>query len=292
MKRFFRYSFTLLAVIVLLMLAVDIANVWLICSSSGNTAYKMKRLYENPDPDELAIVGSSRACGNFVPSLISEHCFDYGVNGMQMNEAMSILETLAQRKTSAAVIVNLDPWGNFGHESIADYRLAPQSGRVSAAERIPGLRFFGAFRGNLTAMIDARRSVARVVDKGALLLKTSRSAAEWRVMESKIKDVSFHCDAADEERLLAVLGAFSPRKVFVVICPCSAAWMKHFSGRRQLVGFLDRIRALENVRVVDYYGSQDFSDSDFVDPVHFNISGASKFSEMFKRDIGNILVCY
>lgn len=288
MKRFALYSLTLLVAIAALALAVDYANVWLICSSSGNSAYKMKRLYENPMSDEIAIVGSSRACGNFVPSLISSHCFNYGVNGMAMGETMSILEVLKTRKTNAPVIVNLDPWGNFGSHTVADYRLAPQSGRLSWVERVPGLRFFGALRKNVVAMIDARRSVTRVIDNGAELLKNSRTTSEWAAINSKLVDMSFCCNSEDCQRLMSILKAFSPRKVYVVICPCSAGWMSHFSGQQLLAEFLAGIRDVENVTVLDYFGLKEFSDVDFTDPTHFNLSGARKFSQMLKSQLTSL----
>ena len=288
MKRFIRYALTLFAAVVVLALAVDYLNVRLICSSSGNSTYKMKRLYENPEPNEIAIVGSSRAEGNFVPSVISERCFDYGVGGMSMHEVLPILDVLSGRQTDAPVIVNLDPWGNFRHRIVADYRLAPQSGRLSWREKVPGIRFFGALRNNLVAMIDARRSVTRVIDKGASLLKISRSENEWHAIDSKMVDLEFRCDADDQQRLITALKSFSPRRVYVVVCPCSAGWMAHFLGRRELDELLNRIRALANVKVYDYYGSPEFSDTDFSDPNHFNITGARKFSALLKSKIAKV----
>lgn len=288
MKRFVRYALTLFVAVVAMVLTVDYLNVRLICSSFGNSAYKMKRLYENPEPDEIAIVGSSRAEGNFVPSVISERCFDYGVAGMSMHEVLPILDVLRGRPTEAPVIVNLDPWGNFGHRIVADYRLAPQSGRLSFGERMPGIRFFGALRKNLVAMIDARRSVTRVIDKGASLLKVSRTESEWRAINSKMVDLEFRCDVDDQQRLITALKSFSPRRVCVVVCPCSASWMAHFLGRRELGEFLNRIKALANVKVYDYYGSPEFSDADFSDPTHFNIIGAQKFSALLKSEIAEL----
>ena len=285
MKRFVLYALTLLTAIAALALAVDCANVWLICSSTGNSAYKMKRLYENPKPDEIAIVGSSRACGNFVPSLISSKCFNYGIKGMAMGETMSALEVLKLRETEAPVIVNLDPWGNFGNHIVGDYRLAPQSGRLSWVESVPGVRFFGALRKNLVAMISARCSVTCVIDCGAELLKNSRTEAEWAAINSKLADTSFCCNGEDRQRLFSVLKAFSPRKVYVVVCPCSAAWMSHFSGKQSLMEFLSELENLENVTVLNYFWSKDFSDADFTDPTHFNFSGARKFSQLLKSQL-------
>lgn len=287
MKRFVRYSLMLFVAIIALALAVDYLNVWLICSSSGNSAYKMKRLYENPEPDEIAIVGSSRAEGNFVPSVISQRCFDYGVSGMSMHEVLSILEVLRRRSTAAPVVVNLDPWGNFGHRFVSDYRLAPQSGRLSWGERVPGIRFFGALRKNLVAMLEVRRSVTRIIDNGASLVKITRSGSEWHVMESKIEDVKFRCDADDQQRLITVLKSFSPRMVYLVVCPCSASWRAHFLGQRELDELLNRIRGLANVKVYDFFGSSEFSNADFSDSIHFNVTGARKFSKLLKLEMAD-----
>lgn len=179
MKRFLIYLTSLLAAVAAVALAVDQINVLLIKSATGNSAYKMWRLYNNPDPDEIAIVGSSRACQNFAPSEIAPHCFNYGVEGMTKGEEIPILEVLQQRQTTAPVILNIDPWGSFFNGQVADYRLAPESGRLEWQECVPGIRFFGALRKNVVAYIDAKRAVARTIDNGANLIKTSRTTSEW-----------------------------------------------------------------------------------------------------------------
>lgn len=286
MKRFVIYLVSLLGPIGAFVLAVDYANVCLIRASTGNSAYKMERLYTNPEPEEIAIVGSSRADGNFVPSIISPRCFDYGVSAMGIREIISILEVLQKRQTDAPVIVNFDPWGAFGKGSfVADYRLVPQSGKLPFADRIPGVRFFGALRKNLVNMMNARKSVSSVVDNGAQLLKTSRTAGEWKVIEKKLGVRGFVGDSNTERRFLEVLGAFSPRIVYVVICPCSRGWMAKFNGQKDLDAFLLRLAGVPNVRILNYFCSQKFSDADFADPTHFNLEGACKFSELICSQI-------
>jgi lysophospholipase L1-like esterase len=59
-----------------------------------------------------------------------------------------------------------------------------------------------------------------------------------------------------------------------------------FTSKDNLKAFLTRISKLSNVRVINYYGSDKFSDGDFTDPTHFNIEGARKFSRMLKKEIG------
>lgn len=278
MKRFVLYLVSLLSAIIVLALGVDALNVWLIRSSTGNSACKMERLYSHPELDEVAIVGSSRACGNFVPSVISPRCFNYGENGMGMNESMAILRVLRARGGDAPIILNVDPWGNFRESSVVDYRLAPQSGRLSLRERLPGIRFFGTLRENIISVVDARKSVSRVIDKGAKLLKMSRSPAEWKVINAKLQPVGFDGTDQDVRNLVALLESLAPRQVYVVVCPCSLRWMSLFSGRSDFEKLLSCLAALQNVRVLNFYGSQLFSGDDFVDPIHFNLEGARKFS--------------
>lgn len=286
MKRFAVYFLVLFAAVATLAVALDGLNVRLIRASGGNKACKMERLYANPEPDEIAIVGSSRALGNYVPSILSPRCFDYGVNGMAIGETMSVLEVLSRRETASPVIVNLDPWGGFGAEkAVGDYRLAPQSGRLGLLDRVPGVRFFGGLRWNLVDFLNDRKSVSLVIDRGAKLLKASRTPEEWRVIDGKLEAARFGGDPEGEGRFLRVLASFAPRKVYLVVCPCSSGWTARFLGRKELSGLLDRVRGLPNAVVLDYYGSPDFTDDDFTDPTHFNISGARRFSTRLKSDL-------
>ena len=282
MKCFILYVFALLGSIIALMLLVDRVNVYLICASSGNSAYKMKRLYENPEPDEIAIVGSSRALGNYVPSIISFRCFNYGENGMGFGEILPILRVLRERRTAAPVILNLDPWGVCRGTDVADYRLAPQSGKVSGWDRVWGVRFFGKLRQNLVAYLDAQRSVTRVIDRGAQLLKNNWAKEAWIAINAKIGKVDCLSDLEGVSELIDVLRGFAPRKVYVVICPCSSHWTEMFQGRTNLAALIRALQSIPNVTVLNYFGSMRFSDDDFVDPTHLNIVGARKFSSMLK----------
>ena len=282
MKRFATYLFSLLALVVAQALVLDYVNVALIRSSSGSSAYKMERLYANPEPDELAIVGSSRACGNFVPSLIATNCFNYGVNGMTMGETISILRVLQKRRTTAPVIVNFDPWGSFFDSQAADYRLAPQSGRVGLLDRVPGIRFFGSLRKHIVGYLNVRRSVTSVVDRGAVLLKNSRTAAEWQSINAKLEPHAYNAHPQLEQAFLRLLQDFAPRRVFVVIAPCSKRWTDIFKERGRLEKAVSAMRKIPNVTVFNYYGSSQFTDADFTDPTHFNIKGARRFSAELK----------
>jgi hypothetical protein len=168
---------------------------------------------------------------------------------------------------------------------VGDYRLAPRSGRSTVLDAIPGIRFYGMFRKNLTDYLNGKKAVTKVVDRGAVLLKTSRSEKEWEVINSKL--TSWHFKYANWiEKFEKSIQALSPRVVIVVVCPCSSRNTELFRDKNNLQAFLTQISKLLNVRVINYYGSDKFSDADFTDPTHFNVDGARKFTRMLKREIG------
>ena len=287
MKKFLIYFAGVALATVVLALLCDIANMYLVHHSSGNPISKMERLWQKSNNDEIPILGSSRALGNFVPSELSPKCFNYGVNGMGLSEVLFNLKALEGIEATTPIILNFDPWSKIIDSDgswVGDYRLSPQSGRSDIIDAIPGIRFYGMFRKNLTDYLNTRKAVTKVVDKGAVLLKTSRTNKEWEIINSKLKSWDFeYVEWVNrfEESVLVL----APRNVIVVVCPCSSSKTELFTGRKNLESFLMRISKLSNVTVINYYGSDKFSDSDFTDPTHFNIEGARKFSRMLKKEL-------
>ena len=293
MKRFLIYFGCVTLSTIILAFLCDRVNLYLVHHSTGNFIFKMERLWQKHkvltvDDDEIPILGSSRALGNFVPSELSPKCFNYGVNGMGLNEVLFNLKALEGVESASPIILNFDPWSNLTESEgnwVGDYRLSPRSGRSEILDTIPGIRFYGMFRKNLTDFFNSKKAVTKVVDKGAVLLKTSRNDKEWTIINSKLTSWSFDYKAW-VEKFEQQIKALSPRMVLVVVCPCSSRKTELFDSRNNLESFLSRIDNLSNVTVVNYYGSDKFSDADFVDPTHFNIEGAKKFSRLLKKEIG------
>ena len=284
MKHFILYCIALTLCVAVFALANDVVNLWLVRSSSGNPAYKMERLWHGYERGEIPVLGSSRAQGNFVPSEISPKCFDYGCDGMGMPEVVFLLKEIAKRHTEVPVIVNLDPWGFGGFDKphfVGDYRLVPESGRVGLAESLPGLRFHGALRKSLTVWLNEQKAVTKVIDNGAVILKNSRTEEEWRVINSKLTPWVFARSDKGEEAFESVLASFAPRKVIVVVGPCCQRFMELYPSYVEFDKYLDHLRTIDNVFVVNMFGSPCFTDADFTDPTHLNIVGARKFTQMF-----------
>ena len=170
MKKFLTYFAGIALAVIALAILNDWANMYLVHHSSGNPISKMERLWQRTNDDELPIIGSSRALGNFIPSELSPKCFNYGVNGMGLKEILFNLKALEGRNSKESIILNFDPWSALSDSDenwIGDYRLAPRSGRSTVLDTIPGVRFYGMFRKNLTDYLNSKKAVTKVVDRGA-----------------------------------------------------------------------------------------------------------------------------
>lgn len=281
MSRFLKFVGLVFACTVGLALINDSACLWFISRSTGNPIYKMQRLWQSGDKNEIAIVGSSRAQSNYVPSLISTNCFNYGCDGQGYAETLFHLTALKARGGDAPIIINYDPWWvtiSKSGDYVGDYRLAPKSGRVKGVDAIHGIRLYGYLRKSVTDWLNARAAVTKVIDNGAVLLKTSRSSSEWEVINRKQVPYSFRRDEESYSAFKKVLREFGPRKVYVVVAPCSKRFMELFNGRDEFERYIKEVDDIPNVCVVNMFGDDSFTESDFVDTTHFNKDGACKFS--------------
>ena len=292
MKTFFLSLFAILAVTVGGMLGNDLLNRTLVLASSGSSVYKMWRLFVACPQNELAILGSSRASQNYVPSVISARAFNYGVDGSTMDETLFMLRQVLRNESAMPIIVNLDPWGFPAHgrrSFAADYTLALSSEEVRRAlprertrfeERCPGIRFHGALRANLTQWLNGRKAVTKEIDSGATLQLFSRTPEEWKVIYATRKPWTFHFSEAWQAELDR-LYALTSRSIVWVVGPVSPGDRKLYSGESDLLAFLDAQRRHKNVYAIDLYTpTEDFSEPAFMDPTHLNKQGAIRFTNM------------
>ena len=81
----------------------------IIFKSEINGAYKVNRILTKTEKDEIPIFGSSRAEGNFVPSIIdSNNCFNYGISATQANIWLFFLEQELKKEKTTPIIINFD----------------------------------------------------------------------------------------------------------------------------------------------------------------------------------------
>ncbi len=301
MKRII-YHLVLIAVVTITGLCVsDLLNKWLILSAPSSSSYKTYRMFVEKPKGEIPLLGSSRALGNYMPSLISSRVFDYGINGSGMYETLLFLREALKNPESGHILVNLDPWGFHGEYKTSlqgNYKLALSSLVVrentewSFADLIPGIRFHGNLRGNLTTYLDGKTSLTRKIDQGAALLLNSRSKKEWEHINSKIEEQTFECHPSWITEINK-LNVTTNHPVIWVVGPVSPHWREHYNGNEKMKNFLAHISSIPNMYVVNLFDDTvDYTEAEFADPTHLNIRGAERFTKLLVQKLNSLPIPY
>ena len=297
MKRFLILLAVLIVVIASLLIVNDRLVKYLVFTSSNANMYRMCRLF-NEQFDEVAIVGSSRAEANFAPTEIGDNVFNYGISGSLQGETLVHLKALIRRGGDCPILINLDPWGIGGLDSIqGDYRLVDSEllqevkalKPMSWDDRMPGLRFYGKFRTALADWINAKFSGTRTIDHGAILQRLSRTEREWKYMIERCKPPRFAINddvLRDYEKLLS--GKHPP--IVFILSPIAKPWYDRWNGQGDLADLLVRLSRYPNTYVIDLctpnIGAYDLEM--FMDLTHLNEKGARRFSKELKEKLASI----
>ncbi len=277
----------------------DSLNEWLVTASSASSTYKTYRLFALRPADEMPILGSSRASQNFVPSLLSPKAFNYGVDGSGMGETLFFLAQCLRNGSSNPILINLDPWG-FPEKATfpADYQLVLGNADVRAvlppertalSERLPGVRFHGALRRNLTAFLNDRLALTKVVDHGATLQRLSRTPAEWETINRSRKEpMEFHFDAHWQAALDDLYGR-TERPIVWVVGPLAPHPWRLYRGEAELEAFLAAQVQRKHVYAVNLIRlSEEMTEADFMDSTHLNLQGAERFTRLLRERLWEI----
>ena len=281
----------------------DAINQRLVLSSSAAPTHKTHRLFLAHPEDEIPILGSSRAQAHYVPALLSAKAFNYGIDGSGMYETLFQLRQAIRNQSEGPIIINLDPWGFHGkyqQNLCADYTLAVQNpavakelfgGDVLPVDYWPGLRFYGTLKKNLASWINGCKAVTKRVDKGAVLLLTSRNKTEWEYINNQLTPQTFSFDVSWEAPLTEICTQTN-RPLIWVIGPAAPKWREHFTGLPQLHAFIKRLGAYPNNTVIDLYTTtNDYTEADFADATHLNEKGAIRFTTQLKGALYNDFSC-
>ena len=304
MKRFLTICASLLSFYVLFAWAYDGCALWLMRHSPSCAATKIERGVKGGEGEQVAIFGSSRALGNYVPSMLSTNAFNYGIDGMSLNEALVLADLYLQRNpTDSTVIINLDPWG-FEEPGkvrlVGDYRLAGRDSSVrksipglslSWTDWMPGFRFQGMLRGLLSHYLNTRWGYSKRVDNGAELLRDNRAEEEWAVMKSKLEPYSYFCDPQCEGLVASLYAKQGRHRIVWVVTPISSVHHALLANPSDMMAFLARQVRHPNVSAINLFDTEaDYPDSFFTDPIHLNVSGAEKFTQALKPQLPNQLL--
>ena len=77
----------------------------IILANESCGAYKINRIITTENPDEIPILGSSRAEASFIPEFLGENYFNYGLEGTQENVMLFFIEEECKKKKNSPLII-------------------------------------------------------------------------------------------------------------------------------------------------------------------------------------------
>jgi hypothetical protein len=261
-------------------------------------AGRVARIIQGRDHDDYVILGSSQAHANFIPSVLGDHYYNYGITAAaQPIVNMMLRYELGNGSHNPIVLSIRQGEGGFigDPRELLPFSLSPETRQTM--ERmgswrwyygVPGLRYFGSYDWYLKGiLIDAlqRRGASqltagRVAERGFHNdFDAPWSRAEFAKLAKKRLQVSerLGLEPQNQEELVKLIRSAPDRKFVLVLSPLNWAFLAHISNEATLNRQVAEWRALPNVTVIDWTHKR-YPDEYYFDTGHLNRRGATVFS--------------
>ena len=293
-----RLVLPVLGSIVLLCLVVDklfFSQVVLKCTTAGS--YKTWRLFNETHPEEIPILGSSRASGSFVSTTIDPRCYNYGIEKTMIDLTSIFLAEELKKDKSTPIIIDWDyeifrnDKGNIAH-FIPSIDKPAIAGYIGAQERwfhhYPAVRFFNVYDDYVKSYIGERSGSSRTSNGGFFVTFSPKPEQFARMVATRRKSVFTWTDDLEKQTAWEKLLTSTTRPIVLVIAPYHASYYEGFRNMEGATAYLAKLDALPNVTVLDY-GRMPLPDDHFQNTTHVNYAGAEVFSQELGKKLKEVL---
>jgi hypothetical protein len=308
-KRITIYVFACLAVGYGLLLLLDFCwTRFVVYEREWQGTSIVKRAFQNEDPNEIPIFGSSMAQRSYIPEILGDNFYNYGRSGSNYQKIYPLVEKEFAKKRSSPIII--DFYNNFlnyredytiqmtdflplANEPLVE-ELLKDFDMYSPAFKISGIRYFGFFTDYWAdrGKIKKEESQNYFNRGGAFYVpETPKELFDGFVKERLAVHNPFTVNPILEARFLKTLESRPDRRVVLVITPSHRSAYGTEIQLEDMVSYLEKLEArFPNVTTIAFDG-RTYPDSCFKDTLHPNIRGAKKFSSELKvklRELGII----
>lgn len=268
----------------------------IIFKSEIGGAFKVNRILKETNVDEIPIFGSSRAQGNFVPSIIDDNCFNYGIDGTQANIWLFFLEQELNKDKTSPIIINFDLVGLVNSDGdignyIPNWNVT-KSILKSQGEfyyNIPFVKYFGQFETNIKYFLNSKMNLTKIIDHGGSFEKNVLTTKKFKELVNKrlSSESSFQLDNRLQNKFNSLIES-TDRKILIVVSPYHESCFNKFTNIHSVNQYLQELGKKKNIYVLDF---RDYIKSDemYMNTTHLNYKGAKKFTEKLKTTTHNIL---
>jgi len=293
-RRFiFHYLVPFLAMtVILLLLFTYLFEQKIILGSDIAGAYKVNRILNRGNDSEVAIIGSSRAQGGYIPDSICANAFNYGIDGTDINIHLMFLQRELMKHKSTPVIMNIemegfgyangDP-GNYLYNSTDPMVIEATKVHFSGIRRIPGIKYYGYFETYLKYYLNNKTNITKVTNKGGSFELNREDTTQFRMnVNRRLMWPAFFVHEGNlEKKLENLISTYPGRKIYLVIPPYHSSFTSTFLNKADFNGFLQYFDRYPNVRVIDF-SEMKLADDCFYNTTHLNYKGAGIFSRALR----------
>lgn len=267
--------------------------------SQSLAAGRIARLRDSRDPNEIPIFGSSKAEADYVPSVLGEGFYNYGLASTGLNVTNWLLETELRRPSRQPIVIDLVQWTvvEFGdvrnylpisqHKDVRDFLKRAGLGRWYYA--VPGLRYFNSWDWYVKGLITDRIVLTKRYDRG---FNDNLDEAPWSRADFQQKvaarlalNYGLGIDPLEKRRLLSLVRSAPDRQFVVALAPLHKSFFAHNDGGIALREDLREMRrGLPNLHIIDMTHA-DFPDRYFLDTAHLNQRGARVYSMKLRDEL-------
>ena len=267
----------------------------IILANESCGAYKINRIINNTDTNEIAIFGSSRAEASFIPEILGNAYFNYGLEGTQENVMLFFIREECKKKKHTPVIANIDLDGintKLGDISNYLYNSDDEGIKQLLGDKyepyfsIPFIKYLGQFENYLRYYLNNRIQLTKYANKGAFIDKIvlpQKVMNELIAYRKKNQDVFLH-EPDLKSNFFETVISNSDRKFIFVIPPYHSCFFSNYKNPEEAQTFINELRSLHNVRVFDF-SNVIYPDSLFINTTHLNYNGAVRFSKELKDSL-------
>lgn len=292
-SNFRKFLISLLIPWLAIALVTGFVSTWLferyvVLGSEISGAYKVNRILKAEDGEEIPILGSSRAEGGYIPAILGDHFFNYGISGTQDNVSLFFLEQLCAKKSKQPILLNIDLDGlNEGTGDLKNFIVNANEPEIQKLlgknfqfrYRLPIVKYYGAFEVYFKYFLNSSINLTKFTNKGASIEKNALPKVQFDqiVAERKKLTNTFKNDPVLEDKLFKIIRKNRHRTIIVLSAPYHVSVIHAFTNFPAVQSFFKRLSKEVNVKVIDC-SRMNYPDSYFFDTVHLNFQGAKAFS--------------
>lgn len=194
----------LAAVLVIFLLGADfIFDRYIIFANSWSNQSKVKRLLDDPNPNEIPVFGASVARSSFTPDSISPDCFNYGMGKALFDVTRVLMKVECEKDKDAPIIFEINPRtfirnpettinsSTFipllNHEVIENFMR--ESGVFNAHYMVPGMRYYGNYFNYAVGPLRRLRGDKRD-NRGVMLEEKSQSQKDVEIFVQRLANLN------------------------------------------------------------------------------------------------------